>query len=236
MGWRNLSKTAEKSSSSPRAAGVPGGKPTLDNTCCVWAGGTFLRQRKKSSTSPCAASVLGDGHEMCRCVSFLVAAGNSCWCYFQTYNRDLEGRDHRQMTLLNLNSNVQNLCFFVFQRDRRMDWRTEKYTRCTWAGGTFLRQQKKSSSSPRAGSVLSDGHVMCHCVSFLVATGNSFLCYLRTYNRDLEGRYNRQMTFLNFNSYVQNLCFFVFQTDRWMDWWMEKLIRCGLGNLSVPPG
>jgi hypothetical protein len=47
LGWRNLSKTAEKSSSSPRAA----------------------------------AGVLGDGHVMCCCVSFLVEAGNSFWCY-----------------------------------------------------------------------------------------------------------------------------------------------------------
>jgi hypothetical protein len=43
LGWRNLSKTAEKSSSSPRAA----------------------------------VGVLGDGHVMCRCVSFLVEVGNS---------------------------------------------------------------------------------------------------------------------------------------------------------------
>jgi hypothetical protein len=42
LGWRNLSKRAEESSSSPRAA----------------------------------AGVLGDGHVMCRCVSFLVEAGN----------------------------------------------------------------------------------------------------------------------------------------------------------------
>jgi hypothetical protein len=32
----------------------------------------------------------------------------------------------------------------------------------------------KSSSSPRAAGVLSNGHVMCCCVSFLVAGGNSF--------------------------------------------------------------
>jgi hypothetical protein len=52
LGWSNLSKTAEKSSSSPRAA----------------------------------AGVLGDGHVMCHCVSFLVEAGNSFWCYLLTYN------------------------------------------------------------------------------------------------------------------------------------------------------
>ncbi len=52
LGWRNLSKSVEKSSSSPRAA----------------------------------AGVLGDGHVMCRCVSFLVVAGNSCWCYLLTYS------------------------------------------------------------------------------------------------------------------------------------------------------
>ncbi len=46
LGWRNLSKTVEKSSSRPRAA----------------------------------AGVLGNGL-MCRCVSFLVEAGNSFWCY-----------------------------------------------------------------------------------------------------------------------------------------------------------
>jgi hypothetical protein len=83
VGWRNLSKSAEKSSSSPRAAGV-----------------------------------LGDGHVMCRCVSFWL------WWDFvfnvtykltvqQCRNRDLEGRDNGQMTFLNSNSYVQNLCFFV---------------------------------------------------------------------------------------------------------------------------
>ncbi len=55
-------------------------------------------------------------------------------------------------------------------------------------------------------------------------------------NRDSDGRDNRQMTFLNFNSYVQNVRFFVFQMDGQMDRQMEKLIRCGLGNLLVPPG
>jgi hypothetical protein len=50
LGWRNLSKTAKKSSSSPRAA----------------------------------AGALGDGHVMCHCVSFLVEAGNSFWCYLLT--------------------------------------------------------------------------------------------------------------------------------------------------------
>ncbi len=61
-----------------------------------------------------------------------------------------------------------------------------------------------------------------------------------TRNRDLEGRDDGQMTFLNFNSYIQNLRFFIFYTDRQTDGqtdgWTEKLIRCGLGNLSVPPG
>jgi hypothetical protein len=44
----------------------------------------------------------------------------------------------------------------------------------------------------------------------------------------------------NFNSYVKNLRVLVFRTDRQMDRQTdrqtEKLIRCGLGNLSVPPG
>jgi hypothetical protein len=44
------------------------------------------------------------------------------------------------------------------------------------------------------------------------------------------------MTFLYFNSYVQNVRFFVFQTDGRTDRQMEKVIRGGLGNLSVPPG
>ncbi len=52
LGWRNLSKTAVKSSSSPRAV----------------------------------AGVLGNRHVMCRCVSFLVEAGNSFWCYLLTYS------------------------------------------------------------------------------------------------------------------------------------------------------
>jgi hypothetical protein len=52
LGWRKLSKTAEKSSSSPRAA----------------------------------VGVLGNGHVMCRCVSFLVETGNSFWCYLLTYS------------------------------------------------------------------------------------------------------------------------------------------------------
>jgi hypothetical protein len=70
---------------------------------------------------------------------------------------------------------------------------------------------------------------MCHCVSFLVAAGNSFCCYLRTFtvqqrrNRDSKGRDDRQMIFLNFNSNVQNLRFCIpdrrtdKQTDRQMD-------------------
>jgi hypothetical protein len=52
LGWRNLSKTAEKSSSNPRAA----------------------------------AGVLCNEHVMCYCVSFLVEAGNSFWCYLLTYS------------------------------------------------------------------------------------------------------------------------------------------------------
>jgi hypothetical protein len=52
LGWRNLSKTAEKSSSSPHAT----------------------------------AGVLGNGHVMCRCVSFWVEVGNSFWCYLLTYS------------------------------------------------------------------------------------------------------------------------------------------------------
>ncbi len=50
-------------------------------------------------------------------------------------------------------------------------------------------------------------------------------------NRDSEGRDNGQMTFLNFNSYVQNLHFFIFQTDRQTDGQTDgrtkKLIRVG---------
>ncbi len=58
-------------------------------------------------------------------------------------------------------------------------------------------------------------------------------------NRYLEGTDNRQKTpcgHPNFNSYIQHLHVFVFQTDRQMDRQTEKLIRCGLGTLSVPPG
>ncbi len=40
----------------------------------------------------------------------------------------------------------------------------------------------------------------------------------------------------NFNSYAQNLRVLVFRTYSQMDRRTEKLIRCGLGNLSVPPG
>jgi hypothetical protein len=57
-------------------------------------------------------------------------------------------------------------------------------------------------------------------------------------NRDLEGRDDRQMTVLNFNSYVQNLHFLVFQTDGQtdgqIDRQMEILIRVRLGSY-VPP-
>jgi hypothetical protein len=42
---------------------------------------------------------------------------------------------------------------------------------------------KKNTSSPRAAAgLLDDGHVMCHCVSFLVEAENSFWCYLLTYS------------------------------------------------------
>jgi hypothetical protein len=42
----------------------------------------------------------------------------------------------------------------------------------------------------------------------------------------------------NFNSYIKNLRVLVFRTDGQTDRQtrMEKLIRCGLGNLLVPPG
>jgi hypothetical protein len=40
----------------------------------------------------------------------------------------------------------------------------------------------------------------------------------------------------NFNSYVKNLRILVFQADRQTDGRTEKLIRCGLGNISVPLG
>ncbi len=86
-------------------------------------------------------------------------------------------------------------------------------------------------------SVFGDGHVMCHCVSFLVAAGNSFgatyeLTVQQRRNRHLEGRDDGQMTFLNFNSYIQHLHLIVFQTDGRT----EKLIRGGFRNLSAPPG
>jgi hypothetical protein len=58
-------------------------------------------------------------------------------------------------------------------------------------------------------------------------------------NRYSEGRDDGQMTprgYPNFHSYIKNLLLFEFITDRRMDRRMEKLIRCGLGNLSVPPG
>jgi hypothetical protein len=50
--------------------------------------------------------------------------------------------------------------------------------------------------------------------------------------------------YANSDSYVQNLRVFIFQTDRQTDGQMdgqtdirtEKLIRCGLGTLSVPSG
>ena len=45
---------------------------------------------------------------------------------------------------------------------------------------------------------------------------------------------------MTFNSYVKNLRVLVFRTDGWTDRQTdrqtEKLIRCGLGNLSVPLG
>jgi hypothetical protein len=62
-------------------------------------------------------------------------------------------------------------------------------------------------------------------------------------NRYLEGTDNGQKTSRghpNFNSYIQNLHVLVFQVDRWTDRQTdrqtEKLVRCGLGTLSVPPG
>ncbi len=108
-------------------------------------------------------------------------------------------------------------------------------TRCTWAGGTFLRQRKKSFSSPRTASVFGDGHVMCHSVSFLFVAGNSFWCVayelqvqwkMGHRNRYLEWRDDGQMNprgCSNFNSYVKNLLLFVFITDGLK----EKLIRGG---------
>jgi hypothetical protein len=66
-------------------------------------------------------------------------------------------------------------------------------------------------------------------------------------NRYSEGTEDGQKTpcgHPNFNSYIQNLRVFVFQTDkqtdgqtdRQTDRHTEKLIQGGLRNLSVPPG
>ncbi len=63
------------------------------------------------------------------------------------------------------------------------------------------------------------------------------LQYKQCRNRDSDGRDDRQMTFLNF---IPTFKIYVFlysrQTDRQTDIQTEKLIWCGLGNLSVPPG
>ncbi len=58
-------------------------------------------------------------------------------------------------------------------------------------------------------------------------------------NRYFKGTEDGQMTPLgnpNFNSYIKNLCFLVFQTDRQTDGQTDREINPGrLGN-SFPPG
>ncbi len=58
-------------------------------------------------------------------------------CTWAGRTLDLEGRDDGQKTFLNFNSYVQNLHFFVFQRDRQtdrqMDRQTDREINLGWA-------------------------------------------------------------------------------------------------------
>ncbi len=65
---------------------------------------------------------------------------------------------------------------------------------------------------------------------------NFLLLHRNRYSKGTDDGQKTSNRHPNFNSYVQNLRFFIFQTDLQTEGWTEKLIRCGLGTLSVPPG
>jgi hypothetical protein len=101
VGWRDLSKTAENSSSSPRAAGVFG------NGCVM-----------------CCVSDLLLRWEIIFGVTYKLKVKNKMG-YRHRYS---EGRNDRQMMTPRgypkFNSYVKNLCVLVFRTDRRTDrWR-----------------------------------------------------------------------------------------------------------------
>jgi hypothetical protein len=151
MGSRNLSKTLEKSSSSPCGAGVEefhqakdrptsrSAPPGKRNTCYAWAGGTFFRCLRK----------VPPAHLQRVCIPWIgiskfqqifLLNPNLLLAY---RNRYLEGTDNAQKTSRghpDFNSYVQNLCVFIFQTDGQMDERmngqtdrqTEKLIWCGW--------------------------------------------------------------------------------------------------------
>jgi hypothetical protein len=53
----------------------------------------------------------------------------------QCRNKDLEGRDNRQMPFLNFNSYIQNLRVLVFQADGQMNGQTDRQTETLNRGG-----------------------------------------------------------------------------------------------------
>jgi hypothetical protein len=154
----------------------------MGNTCCLWAGGTNF------PVVPCIVWVLWLWREMVFGFTLILRVQ-----YMMAHmNRYFEGSDNGQMTPRGypaFNSYVKNLRVFVFRTDGDINPVWASLTtflqvhslRVGWRNH-FFAALERVSSSPRATSVLGNGHVMCCCVSFLITAGNSVWCYLRTYS------------------------------------------------------
>jgi hypothetical protein len=143
---------------------------------------------------------------------------------------------------------------YVFSYSRRTDGltdgQTEKFiqcglgnhTRCMWAGGTFLCCLRKVPRTHSCSAyVLQElGWKYTKKISFFVQifllNPNFCLAHRNRYSEVMDDGQKTPRGHPDFNSYVKILRVFIFQTDGWTDRRTEKLIRCGLGTLSVPPG
>ncbi len=93
-----------------------------------------------------------------------------------------------------------------------------------WVEGTFLDSGKEVPPAHAQG--------VCHFLRNFLMNQNFLLVHRNRYSERMDYGQMTPRGYPNFNSYIKNLRVLVFRTDRRT----EKLIRCGLGNLSVPPG
>ncbi len=127
-------------------------------------------------------------------------------------NRQKTPRGHPDF---NSYMNVLRVLVFITDRrqsDRRTDRRTETLIRCRLPS---LRSSRYTRCAWAGGNLRSKSSL--------------FHIPDRLTDRQTDGD-------ANFNSYIQNLRVFIFQMDERTNWKTEKSIRCGLGNLLVPPG